>query len=436
MAIDWYAERYRLRQLHQEHPDWSRLKLATEMGYSYSWVKRWFKRLAEAEPDDSEVLRGHSRAPRQPRTSIRAEVIKEILTLRDEPPVPRIPGPETIKYYLHHNEELKEAGYYLPSSTSTIWRILDEHDRIERCTRPEHSPLTRNQPLEVWEMDFKDVTTVQLEPSEKRMHWVETLNIIDTGTSMLVDNQARPDYNAETVIDTLVNTLHREGLPRVMRFDRDPRFIGAWSADGFPSPLMQLLLVLGVELEVCPPRKPWKKPYVERFNRTYEYEGIQLYQPRTLQQIHDMNRDLKFHYNFQRPNQALTCQNQPPRLAFPELPALPQLPDIVDPDRWLEWVDGKLFKRRVRADGTVQLGKHRYYIQRPLHKHYVSLKIDAPHRQIDVLLDGQLIKSIPLKGLHDGPMPWERYLALIKAEAVSEWRLYKRQAKYYIRLTA
>ncbi len=436
MAIDWYAERYRLRQLRQQHPDWSQVRLAQQTGHSYSWVKKWVKRLAQAEPDDTQVLHGHSRAPRQPRPPLQAEVIKEILTLRDEPPLPRTPGPETIKYYLHNNEEFKEAGYYLPSSTSTIWRILDEHDRIDRPAKPEHTPLTRNQPMEGWEMDFKDVTTVQLAPGQKQMHWVETLNIIDTGTSILVDNQARTDYNAETIIDSLVDTWQREGLPRVMRFDRDPRFIGSWATDEFPSPLMQLMLVLGLEIEVCPPRQPWKKPYVERFNRTYEYEGIGIYQPHTLQQTHDMNHDIKYHYNYERPNQALTCQNQPPRLACPELPPLPHLPDIVDPDRWLNWVDGKLFNRRVNAAGTVQLGKQRYYIQRQLHKHYVNLKIDAPNRQIEVLLDGQLIKSMPLKGLHDGPMAFERYLALIKAEAVSEWRQYKRKAKYYIRLAA
>jgi transposase InsO family protein len=438
MALDWYAERYRLRQLRQQHPDWSQVKLAQELGHSYSWVKKWLKRLAQSAPDDNQVLRGRSRAPKHPRPAIAPEVVKEILTIRDEPPggLQRIPGPETIKYYLHQNQALKEAGAYLPSSTSTIWRILAENGRILRPNQPEYTPLTRNPAMQVWEMDFKDVTSVQLEPSQKRMHLVESLNIVDTGSSMLVDNQPRADYNAETVIDSLVQTWRWYGLPQQMRFDRDPRFIGSWSADDFPAPLMRLMLNLGIDVEVCPPRQPWQNPYVERFNRTYKYEGIFIYQPQTLEQTEDMNRDVKYHYNYQRPNQALTCHNQPPAVAFANLPSLPQLPDIIDPDHWLKSVDQQLYKRRVNADGTVQLGKQRYYIQRKLHKQAVSLKIDAANRQIQVLLEDELIKSMPLKGLHDGPMPFERYVALIKAEAVSEWRRYKQKARYYLRLVA
>ena len=55
--------------------------------------------------------------------------------------------------------------------------------------------------MEAWQLDFKEVTTVVEAPGDKQMHLVETLNIVDCGTSILVDNQARTDYNAETVID-------------------------------------------------------------------------------------------------------------------------------------------------------------------------------------------------------------------------------------------
>lgn len=101
MAIDWYAERYRLRQMQKQHPEWSKVRLAAEMGYSYRWVKKWLKRFAEADPDDNEVLHGQSRCPKTPREPIAEVVIKEILTIRDDPPagLQRIPGPATIKYY-------------------------------------------------------------------------------------------------------------------------------------------------------------------------------------------------------------------------------------------------------------------------------------------------------------------------------------------------
>ncbi len=440
MVINWYSERSRLKWMREKHPDWSKKRLGEEMRRSYSWVKKWLKRIAgaEGEEEEEEVLKGQSRCPQKKPASIEPEVVKKILTIRDDPPegLQRTPGPEAIKYYLHRDEELKEGGYYVPTSTATIWRILDENGRIWRSQKAEYTPLNRNAPMQEWEMDFKDVTSVKFEKSDKRAHVVETLNIVDTGSSILVDNKARTDYNAETVIDSLVQTWHYNGIPQMMRFDRDPRFIGSWSGDEFPSPMMRLMLNLGIEVDVCPPRQPWKNPYVERFNRTYKYEGILIYQPHTLTETKDMNLDLKFHYNYQRPNQALTCQNQPPAVAFANLPPLPQLPDTIDPDHWLTAVHNKLYKRRVNSDGTVQLGKQRYYVQRKLAKHFVALKIDAPNRLILVLLDDQLLKSIPLKGLYDSTLPFERYIELIKAEAISDLRYSKRNSLVYSSLAA
>jgi hypothetical protein len=35
---------------------------------------------------------------------------------------------------------------------------------------------------------------------------------------------------------------------------------------------------------------------------------------------------------------------------------------MIDPDRWLETVDGTLYTRRVNASGSVQVGKFKYYL--------------------------------------------------------------------------
>lgn len=121
----------------------------------------------------------------------------------------------------------------------------------------------------------------------------------------------------------------------------------SWTAGDFPSPLMRFLLCLGIEPEVCPPRRPDLNAFVERLHKSYEEEAIQVYLPTTLLEVQDMNLDFRRHYNYQRPNQALTCRNQPPRRAFPDLPPLPPLPKMVDPTRWLDHLHGQTFKRRV-----------------------------------------------------------------------------------------
>jgi len=434
MEEKWYAARAGLRHLYQQHPSWSYKRLAEETGYSYNWVRKWCNRFAQAEPDDPTILRSQSRCRHTLPEGIQPEVVTQILAIRDDPPegLNRIPGPLAIKYYLHRDEELKAAGYHLPTSTSTIWAILDENGRIERKQPAEPEPVSRAAPMQAWQLDFKVVEA----PGDKQMHLVETLNVVDCGTSILVDNPARSDYNAETVIESVATTLQKHGCPQQITIDRDPRFVGSWSAGDFPSPLMRFLLCLGIDVDVCPPRRPDKNAFVERLNRTYKYEGILIYQPTTWLEVVDMNLDFRSHYNYQRPNQALTCGNQPPRLAFPDLPPLPSVPDIVDPDHWLKAIDGQLFKRRVDAAGTVRLDKQRYYIQRALKGRYVLLQIDAPTGQVQVLLHDQIIKTMPLKDLQQQLLPFADYLALIKREAISDWRRYLHAARRYVQLVA
>ena len=435
MEEKWYRDRACLRHLRSKHPDWSTQKLAEEMGYSYNWVRKWCARFDQATPDDNDVLHSQSRCPHHPPESIRPEVVAKILAIRDDPPenLKRIPGPVAIRYYLQRDEELQTKAYHLPTSTSTLWRILDENGRIERPTPGEHEALSRAAPMQAWQMDFKDVTTVTLNPGEKLMHLVETLDVVDTGTSILVDNQARADFNAETAVDSLAQTLQLYGCPQKITFDRDPRFVGSWTTGNFPSPLMRFLLCLGIEVEVCPPRRPDKNAFVERFHRSYEEEAIQIYRPATLDQVIEMNLDFRHHYNYERPHQALTCANHPPRRAFTQLPNLPTLPDQVDPDRWLQFIDGKVYLRRIDANGTVRLDKHRYYIQRDLRGRYVNLQIDAAQRQILVLFNDTLLKAIPLKGLQQQQLPFDKFLAHIRAEAVSQWRQYLLRSRRYTR---
>jgi len=435
MEEQWQADRARLRKLRQEHPTWSQRKLAEETKRSVTWVKKWRKRLDEADPGDQEVLKSRSRRPKEAGSPIKAPVVERILAIRDDPPINRIPGPKAIKYFLHKQEEEDPLNCYLPTSTSTIWRILDEHHRIYRPKPLEHEPLPLAEPMEVWQIDFKDVTTVgRPEETDKRQHFVETLNIVDTGTSILVDNPARLDFNAETTIRALAEVLQNLGCPRQITFDRDTRFMASASTGDFPSPFVQFLACLGIIPDVCPPQRPDRNCYVERYNKTYKYETIFIFRPETYEQVIDMNLDEKYYYNYHRPNQARSCGNQPPRLAFPSLPALPPVPEMVDPDRWLQTIDGELVTRRVNAAGTVQVDKYKYYIGRAYHGRTVVLQVDATNQQFNVELAKKPLKTIPIKGLEHRQMPFDEYLEFICKQAVSAWRLYLRKRRRYLPL--
>jgi len=83
MEEQWYIDRCQLRVLWQEHPDWSRRELATAVGRSKSWVKKWLHCLRRAAADDEQVLYGQSRARKQPPPKIAPEVEERILDIRD-----------------------------------------------------------------------------------------------------------------------------------------------------------------------------------------------------------------------------------------------------------------------------------------------------------------------------------------------------------------
>jgi hypothetical protein len=104
---------------------------------------------------------------------------------------------------------------------------------------------------------------------------------------------------------------------------------------------------------------------VERYRRNYSEECLDLHRPTNLDAARRVTQAYVAHYNRERPNQASTCANQPPLVAFPDLPSLPKLPHFVDPDRWLQAVHGQRYRRRINSTGSLQLGHHRTMSNRP-----------------------------------------------------------------------
>jgi hypothetical protein len=408
MESKWIVGRSQLRRLHRHHPDWNKKKLAQELGYSLTWVKKWLKRFAAADPDDETVLFSQSRAPGQHQKQVTEEVERKILEIRDHPPenLARVPGPVAILYYLHRDEELKKSGAYLPRSTSTIRSILDRNQRIYRYRRPRPEPEERPEPLSHVQIDFKSVSSVPADPDGKQQHVVETLNMVDKGTSILLTATPRDDYNAETVITTMVDSFMVNGLPEVVTFDRDPRFIGSWTAREFPSPFMRFLMCLGIRVNVCPPQRPDRNAFVERYHLSYDRDCLIIHRPNNLAKTVACTAAYQHHYNWERPNQAITCGNRPPRIAFPNLPKRPGLPTTVDPDSWLDQLHGRFYQSIV-------------------------LKVDAQEKHLVAFQDNKPVKQVPLKGLYNGIMLFEDYLPLVQAEAVSDYRRYLHRRYYH-----
>ena len=110
-------------------------------------------------------------------------------------------------------------------------------------------------------------------------------------------------------------------------------------------------------------------------------------------------------------------------MAFATLPELPAVPDLVDPDRWLQVRDGLHLVRKVRHDGSVRVDLKSYYVSRALAGRHVSLHLSAAKRALLVVHERRVIKTLPLKGLTGKPLRFEAFVQLMKGQARSERRL-------------
>ena len=110
-------------------------------------------------------------------------------------------------------------------------------------------------------------------------------------------------------------------------------------------------------------------------------------EPRDLPQAQAATEAFVEHYNVERPHQGLSCGNRPPRTAFPTLPALPPLPSTIDPDSWLQSLDGLHLERQIARNGMLSIDLKRYYVSRHLAGHRVSVQLDAQDCCLHVFLD-------------------------------------------------
>ena len=433
MEEEWIVKRCKLREVWLEHPEWSHKKMADEVGCSKSWVKKWLRRTRSAPLEDQQVLHGQSRVRKRLPPCFSPEVVNKVLEIRDHPPsmLGRTPGPFAILYYLSQDQALKDAGAKLPRSTRTVWKILTQHQRIHHLLPSIAEPEERPEPGVEWGVDFHDVSTVPADPEGKQQHVVEILNLVDHGSSAVVASEPAPDYNAETALRQVANVLLEQGCPDRIRLDRDTRWVGSWTAKDFPSPMLRFLQCVGIEPRICPPQRPDKNPFVERYHRNFKYECQLIETPADLLSTVEVNHRYVRFYNFERPNQAITCGNQPPRVKFPESPGLPPVPHTVDPDRWLLTQSGKAYKRKLDSKGCFQLGNQTYYVQQNRRGQVVVIWVDGKKRTLNIFADKVLIKSLPIKGLQNRLMNFQEYLDLMCKEAISVWRRTLRRTTTY-----
>jgi len=435
MSRSDYAARANLYYVWHQHPTWSHAELAAALGCSTSWVEKWLKRLREelaAGQRLEQVVQGHSRARKTPAPRTHPFVVEQMLAIRDQPPegLRRVPGQEAIHSYLQREPALQFFQLPVPSC-KPMDRLLKAHQRIPERGKPVHQPLERPAPLSVWQIDFKAVSSLPADPEGKRQQVVETLNIIDTGTSVLLAAHVRADFSAETALEALASTLAPSGRPKCITLDRDVGWVGSPQGSDFPAALVRFGACLGIASHICDAHHPEQHGLVERYNRTYQEACLAIDQPADLEQAQAATAAFVRHYHVERPHQGLCCGHRPPLTAFPQLPALPALPSIVDPDGWLTSLDGLHLERKVDRHGMLSVDLKRYSISAHLVGQHLVLHLDAPGRCLQVLHEHQVIKVLPVRGLVGQQLSCERFLTHMLHQARAQARLRSLQERKY-----
>lgn len=297
--------------------------LCRSYGISRKTAYKWLKREREA---GAAGLLEQSRRPDHCPTQTSAEMERQVLAMREDHPAW---GGRKIR------RVLQNRGYTGVPAASTITAILRRNEKIDPEEAAKHKPFQhfeREQPNELWQMDFKGFFALQAGG------YCHPLTVIDDHSRFLVGLKACPNETYPTVQSQLTAIFEQYGLPERILMDN-----GSPWGDDRDSPytiLTTWLFRLGVAITHGRPYHPQTQGKDERLNRTLLDEVISRYEMVSLvdcQARFDEWRDI---YNYLRPHDALQLDMpgshyQPSPRPFPSV--LP--PVTYEPDDILRKVD-------------------------------------------------------------------------------------------------
>lgn len=170
-------------------------------------------------------------------------------------------------------------------------RLNQKRRAKKRLPKRVKQPLLVPQlPNHVWSADFMSDTLY----AGKRFR---TFNVIDDFNRELLHVEVDTSITAKRLIRVFERIRLERGLPDVLRTDNGPEFLSgefvAWAE------------AAGMMIQYIQPGEPNQNAYIERFNRTYRNELLDLYMFRNLCEVREATYWWKIEYNEQRPHDSL-----------------------------------------------------------------------------------------------------------------------------------
>ena len=124
-----------------------------------------------------------------------------------------------------------------------------------------------------------------------------TFNVVDDFNREALAIEVDLNLPAPRIIRVLDRVAAWRGYPSKIRMDNGPEFISTVIADWAEEHDIDLVFIQ--------PGKPTQNSYVERFNRTYRNEILNMYVFKTLNEVKELTDNRVREYNEERPHDSL-----------------------------------------------------------------------------------------------------------------------------------
>lgn len=158
---------------------------------------------------------------------------------------------------------------------------------------PTRNPAVLAVPCQInrsWSMDFMSDVLM----CGKRFR---TFNVVDDFNREVLSIEVDTSLPALRVVRALNEVARWRGYPEQVRMDNGPEFISVALADWAEAH--------GIHMEFIKPGQPTQNAFVERFNRTYREEVLDMYVFRSLNEVRDITANWVHEYNGERPHNSL-----------------------------------------------------------------------------------------------------------------------------------
>lgn len=178
-----------------------------------------------------------------------------------------------------------------------VYRVYKEnefqlkHRKKQRLAAAERKPMPVSSELnEVWSIDF-------MSDGLTNGRKFRTFNVIDDFNRECLTLEIDTSLPSARVIRSLEIIGEERGYPKYIRSDNGPEFIS--------NSFRRFCCSHRIRHRRIEPGKPQQNSYIERFNRSYREDILDMHAFRNLQQVRDLSSDWLIEYNYDRGHDSL-----------------------------------------------------------------------------------------------------------------------------------